>query len=451
MKGSVFRRCGCRDEAGRLLTACPRLGRERGHGSWYYRADVGRDAASGRRREQRRGGFATKAEAEAAMAQVLAAVSTGQHRHDGRMTLGAFLSTWLEDRISDGLRPSSALMYRRYVEMDIVPAIGNVRLGELRPGHVEKLIRNLRAAGRGVATIRRIHAVLRSALTSARRARLVSYNAAIDVALPADRPAKVRPWEPEELGAFLDHAAGHRLGALFEVMAFTGLRRGEALALRWSDVDLERGFIVVRSQLVEVGGQTVEGKPKTRSGEDRRVDIGGRTIGALLAHRLVQDTERATWGSGYTDNDRVFAREDGNDLSPGQVTKVFNRLITAAGLRPVRLHDLRHGAASLMLAGGVDVAVVSKRMGHSSVRVTVDIYSHLLAGIGRQAADAAEAMMPPRATTSEPVAPTSRPPVPGNDEAAPPFEGGTAGQTRAACRNRTDDLLITSEMLYRLS
>jgi integrase len=333
-----------------------------------------------------------------------------------------------------------------------VPAIGSIRLGDLRPGHVEKLIRDLQVAGRGIATIRRIHAVLRSALTAARRSRLVSYNAASDVALPGDRPAKVRPWEPAELGAFLDHAAGHRLGALFEVMAFTGMRRGEALALRWSDVDLQRGVIIVRTQLVEVGGRTVEGKPKTRSGEDRRIDIGERTIGALLAHRLTQDAERTGWGSGYTDHHRVFAREDGSDLSPGQVTKLFARLTATAGLRPVRLHDLRHGAASLMLAGGVDVAVVSKRMGHSSVRVTADIYSHLLQGVGRQAADAAEALVPARrAAIPRPPAPTSRPQTLGNGEAAPPTWDEVAAQMGAACRNRTDDLLITSEMLYRLS
>ena len=123
--------------------------------------------------------------------------------------------------------------------------------------------------------------------------------------------------------------------------AFTGLRRGEACALRWAGVDLERGVIVVRAQLVEVRGQVVEGKPKTRSGEDRRVDIGQRTIGALLAHHFAQDAERLQWGSGYTDNDRLFAREDGTNLSPGQVTKTFLRLSEAAGLRQVRLHDLR--------------------------------------------------------------------------------------------------------------
>jgi hypothetical protein len=144
----------------------------------------------------------------------------------------------------------------------------------------------------------------------------------------------------------------------------------------------------------------------------------------------------ASWGSGYTDNDRVFAREDCTDLSPGQVTKVFGRLTESAGLRPIRLHDLRHGAASLMLAGGVDLGVVSKRMGQ---------------GVGRQAADAAEALVPARTVVSRPPATTLRPHGPENDKAAPSTEDEAAGQMRAACRNRTDDLLITSEMLYRLS
>lgn len=397
MKGSTFRRCGCRDDAGKLLTKCPRLG-QRGHGTWYYRADVG--AGTGQRREQRKGGFSTKAEADAALAKVLASVSTGEHRHDDRQTVCTYLEAWLTERERGTIRPSTAVMYRLYIERDIVPAIGSVRLGDLRPGHVDKLLRKLAADGRGPTTIRRVHATLRSALTSARRARLVAYNAATDVELPRATAGKVSPWQPSELGTFLDHVSGDRLGALFEVMAFTGLRRGEACALRWADVDILGGVITVRTQLVEVGGHAVEGKPKTRSGEDRRVDLGSRTVGVLMEHRLRQDAEREAFEAGYTDNDRVFAREDGTDLSPSAVTKLFGRLSAAAELRPVRLHDLRHGAASLMIGSGTDIAVVSKRMGHSSIRVTVDTYAHLMDGVGRAAADAAEGLVRPRATAS---------------------------------------------------
>jgi integrase len=378
-------------------------------------------------------------------------------RHDEKQTVGDYLTRWLSNRISDGLRPSSAAMYRLYVERDMVPSLGHLRLGDLRPGHVERMLRDMQAAGRGATTVRRVHAVLRSALASARKAHLVPYNAATDAELPNVQPAKVRPWEADELATFLDHSASHRLGAMCEVMAFTGLRRGEACALRWEDVDFERGYLTVRSQLVEVRGQVMEGKPKTRSGEDRRVDIGQRTIGGLMAHRFAQGAERLQWGSGYTDNGRVFAREDGTDLSPGQVTKTFMRLSEAAGLRQVRLHDLRHGAASLMLAGGVDVAVVSKRMGHSSVRLTVDTYSHLLDGVGRGAADAAEAMVRPRATTEAPAttgtpdAPTLRPRSPENDEATPSRRTKPLVVRGAPSGTRTPNPLIKSQLLCQLS
>ena len=153
------------------------------------------------------------------------------------------------------------------------------------------------------------------------------------------------------------------------------------------------------SMCMEVNGRTVEGKPKTRSGEDRRVDIGQRVIGALLAHKLRQDIERMEWGEAHADTGRVFAREDGTDVVPSGVTKLFTCLAAAAGLRPIRLHDLRHGVASLMLAGSVDVAVVSKRLGHSSIRITADTYGHLLPGVGRSAADVTEALVRPRVIT----------------------------------------------------
>ena len=156
-------------------------------------------------------------------------------------------------------------------------------------------------------------------------------------------------------------------------------------------------------------------------------------------------------GSGYTHDDRVFAREDGTDLSPGQVTKSFSRLAEAAGVREVRLHDLRHGTASLMLAGGVDVAVVSKRMGHSSVRLTVDTYSHLLQGVGRQAADTAEAPVGPRATTPAPDAPTSRPQEPQNDGAAPSRGRKPLVEDGAPSGTRTPNPLIKSQLLCQLS
>jgi integrase len=184
----------------------------------------------------------------------------------------------------------------------------------------------------------------------------------------------------------------------------------------WSGqrADLGRGVLVVRQQLVQVTtrqacpscgavhkGHTF-GRPKTSSGEERVVELDGGTVGALLAWQLRQEAERAEWREGYADHDLVFCREDGNPLDLAAVTKKFAELIDAVEpddddgrkLRRIRVHDLRHGAASLLLASGADMALVSKRLGHSSISITTDTYSHLLEGVGREAANRAAALVP---------------------------------------------------------
>jgi integrase len=215
--------------------------------------------------------------------------------------------------VANGLRPTTERSYRRHLRDHLVPQLGRLRLRDLRPGHVEAMLRTVHA---GPSTVRRVHATLRSALSDAKRRRLVSYNAAVDVALPKAARPKVQPWEPAELGRFLDHAAGDRLGVLYEVMAATGLRRGEACGLRWADVDLERGRLVVRQQVVVIGHELRFGPPKTASGDARVIDLDDGTVGALLGHRLAQDGERAEWGQAYADHGLVFARENGEPLHP---------------------------------------------------------------------------------------------------------------------------------------
>jgi integrase len=176
------------------------------------------------------------------------------------------------------------------------------------------------------------------------------------VDLPKATRPTVRPWEAAELGRFLDHTARDPLGAFYGVAAFTGLRRGELLGLRWDDIDLDRSRLTVRQQIVQVGHATHIGPVKTSSGQDRVVDLDPVTIGALLTHRLRQEHQRALWAEAWVDTGHVFTKGDGTPLHPETVTKRFRELSDAAGLRPIRLHDLRHGQASLMLAAGVPIA-----------------------------------------------------------------------------------------------
>lgn len=402
--GFTFKRCSCppvQGANGKTL-ACKRK-----HGSWYFAAES--RTADGRRRQVRRGGYPTQAAAQAALTAFAEAQNTGAWTDDHNQTVAEFLDDWLAKKISNGLRPTTARGYRQHIDAYITPVIGRLRLREVRPPHIDEVLTAVaqpRATGRtpGPATVRRVHATLRSAFASAKRQRSIPYNPAVDVDLPKATRPTIRPWEADELGRFLDHAAGDPLGALYEVAAFTGLRRGELLGLRWQDVDLDRSRLTVRQQIVQVGHATHIGPVKTPSGQDRVVDLDQATVGALLSHRLRQDQQRSLLAEAWTDSGHVFTKDDGTPLHPETVTKRFRELSNQAGLRPVRLHDLRHGQASLMLAAGVPMAVVSKRLGHSSLSITSDTYSHLLEGVGLQAATAAAALVPRhnRRTQNEP-------------------------------------------------
>jgi integrase len=196
---------------------------------------------------------------------------------------------------------------------------------------------------------------------------------------------------------------------------------------------------------VVIGHELRFGPPKTASGDARVVDLDHGTVGALLGHRLAQDAERAAWGPAYADHGLVFARENGEPLHPETVTKRFGKLAEAASLRPVRLHDLWHGQASLMLAAGVPLAVVSKRLGHSSVSITSDTYSHLLEGVGREAAERAAALVPRNRRERFVSTVDSRgQSAGGRSEESPAQRGGAPG-------DRTRNPRIKSPLLCQLS
>ena len=236
--------------------------------------------------------------------------------------------------------------------------------------------------------------MLSSALSAAHRLDLVEANAASNIGLPPERPERRQVWEPAQVGLFLEAAGEDRLGPLFEIAVFTGLRRGELLGLQWADVDLEQGELVVRRQRVDAGGRTVEGEAKTAAGQNRRVGLGPVAVAAFEAWRRTQDADQWAWENQWRGKKWIFTREDGAPLLPQFVTKRFEQLVRRAGLPSMTFHGLRHQHASLLIAQGVGLAVVSKRLGHSSIAITSDLYSHLLRDANRHAGEAAEAIVP---------------------------------------------------------
>ena len=386
-KDGVYQRC--RPE-------CP--ARCRRH-AWNFTVEVGHDS-SGRRRQVTKGGFTTRRAAKIARDAVVRQYRTGSLAENPRQTVGPYLDAWLLRKTEVGaLRPTTARAYKRHIDTYLRPHLGHVRLADLSPVQIELMYAAIRRSGANgrplsAASVRRVHATLRSALRDGVRRRELACDPCANVVVPAGQRPRVQPWEPAQFGAFLDAIEGHRLAPMFLLAGTAGLRRGELCGLRSSDVDLELGRLIVHQQVVAVGHATHVGPTKTHGADSRVVDLDDGTINALRTWRSRQVAEQLAWGPAYQDSKLVFTREDGRGWHPEVVTKSFPRLAKQAGLVPCRLHDLRHLAASLMLASGAPLALVSKRLGHSSITVTADTYQHLFDGVGRDAAERAAALVP---------------------------------------------------------
>ena len=227
----------------------------------------------------------------------------------------------------------------------------------------------------------------------------------------------VSVWTPEQTGAFLDSIAEHRLYALFHLIAFRGLRRGEAVGLPWANLDLEHGQVVIASQIVQIGWATEQAAPKSDS--EGVVALDAVTIEVLRIHHERQQSEAAEHPTVWQDTGLVFTREDGSALHPDLVSRTFDRMVRDADLPPIRLHDLRHGAATLALASGVDMKIVSAMLRHSSITITADTYTSVLPETARAAAEAAVAMVPRKPVKSAAVTPRPAAPAPPRPHQSP--------------------------------
>jgi integrase len=219
--------------------------------------------------------------------------------------------------------------------------------------------------------------VLRKALGDAKRRGYVVRNVAEDATPPRLRQTELRVWSAGQLRAFLEHVSEDRLYALWLLYATTGLRRGEALGLRWEDVDLDAGTVLVRRNLTLVNGRTVVQETKTKHGR-RKVALDPATVAALRRHRVRQLEDQLVAAGAWEGGDLVFCWEDGRELHPARVSRWFTEHAAAAGLPAIRLHDVRHAFATVALSNGVPITVVSRRLGHATVSITLDVYSHVL-------------------------------------------------------------------------
>jgi integrase len=252
-------------------------------------------------------------------------------------------------------------------------------------GQLNKLYADLLARGLSPRSVQYTHVTAHKALADAVKWQLLARNVADSATAPRPQSKEPKTWTASDLRAFLDHVEGDRLYAAYLLAGSTGLRRGELLGLRWRDVDMTAGRLAVVQTLLQVNNKLAFGTPKTAKGR-RSVALDTHTVDALRAHRRAQVAERLAWGPGYQDADLVFAREDGVLLHPDGFSRAFNRHAKAAALPVIRFHDLRHTHATLALQAGVHPKVVSERLGHATVSITLDTYSHAIPAMQEAAA-----------------------------------------------------------------
>jgi len=309
----------------------------------------------------------------------------------GNLTVGEYLDRWLSDSVRGTVRISTFERHEGIIRLHIKPSLGRVWLKKLTPAHVRGLHREKLDAGLAPATVCKIHSTLHKALSQAVSDGIVPRNAA-DVKAPRPTPEEMRPLSETEVRAFLDVAreSGDRFEALYVLAITTGLRRGELLGLRWDDVSMERSTLRVGRALVRTGGSHTLGETKTRRGR-RQINLTPRTVSTLKAHRKKQLEEKIKLTGLYKDHGLIFATRVGTPINPENlVNRSFKPLLERASLPEIRFHDLRHTCATLLLGRGVHPKLVQELLGHATIAMTLDTYSHYMPSMGDQAAGAME-------------------------------------------------------------
>lgn len=381
------------------------------------------------RRQREQGGFKTRKETQLALAKVMNDLQQGNYIEPAKVNLRDYLTDEWLPAVKATIKPSTYLSYQIHVERHISPAIGSIPLQKLsgatlnafygqllseprapvkQPAKRKPESNKRSAAESGSSpqpdtkakplsslTVRKIHTTLHKALADAVRWSKIPRNPADAADPPRSKSGEyreIKTWTAEQLRGFLESVRETRLYPLWLTLATTGMRRGEALGLRWEDVDVENSRLSIRQNRVSVGYEVKIGKPKT--GHGRNVSLDPGTLAVLKAFGTQQKKEHLRW-PGYVNSGYVFVRENGEPYHPDLISQAFQAAVKASKQPRIRLHDLRHTHATLALSAGVHPKVVSERLGHATITITLDTYSHAIPALAEEAAAKVAALFMP--------------------------------------------------------
>jgi integrase len=362
--------------------------RKRSAGSHQVIVSAGTDPITGKRLQVFRSVKGSRLEAERELTKLLRQIDTGSFADPGRETVSECFDRYME-HARTRTRAATWNRYLQLVRRHIVPTIGSVRLSKLRPAHIQSVVDTMLRQGLAPRTVIQAYRVLSVAFRQAVRWEIVAVNPVAAIRPPrAERPRLSVP-DAGALAAILRAAETTQFHVPVAVAATTGLRRGEVLGLRWRDVDLEAGLVHISATLQRVAGELCFLDPKTDRSR-RTVGLPVMTVDLLRKHRKEQGERRLLLGASWAAKDVVFDRGDGTPIDPGHFSHAFHRIATAAGQPHVRLHDLRHAFATVLLVQGIHPKIASEALGHASVGFTMDVYSHLLPSMQEVAARAVQ-------------------------------------------------------------
>jgi len=357
---------------------------KRGKNSYSIAISLGKDL-TGRYKQQWVSVKGTKKDAEKRLSELLHQLDTGTFMKPGKTTLAEYLGRWLQDYAKPNLSPRGFERYESIARVHLLPSLGNIPLTQLRPEHLQKHYTLKLNDGLSPPSVRYHHVVLHKALQTAIKWGLVARNVADGVDVPRARHTEMQTWDEYDVTCFLEAVRDSHYYALFHTALFTGMRRSELLALQWRDIDLHQ--IYVNRSLHQLrDGSYVFTQPKSDSSR-RTIALSPLSALTLTEHKERQEGIRAILGTPLKGDDLVFSTPEGKPLRPNTISRAWTVLAARAGVKVIRFHDARHTHASLMLKQGVHPKIVQERLGHASIQITLDTYSHVAPGLQEAAAE----------------------------------------------------------------
>lgn len=359
--------------------------RKRGD-KWSFTIDIGRDPETNKRKQKTVSGFKTKKEAVKACAEMITQIENGQYNEKSKVTIEQFLIDFMENVVKPSVQITTYNTQMNIVKNHIIPDLGKKKMEELNPITVQKLYMKKIDNGLSSSYIKLMHAILGKAYRKAMEWGIVQKNVIQLVTPPRVEHKDITVWTLDEAKRFLDHSQKRKFFIGYVLAIYTGMRRGEIIGLRWSDINLENNTLSIKQTLTYSNGKGYFKEPKTK-GSKRTITIPEYAVQCLKKHKAKQNEYRLKLGEAYEDHDLVVCSWNGQPINPTDINKDFTMAIKLSGVPQIRFHDLRHTHATILLQMGENPKVVSERLGHSEVGITLDTYSHVLPNMQKELAN----------------------------------------------------------------